>query len=70
MKKKILLVISLAAILCLLSGCAMMTMSRIEQMFRDNNSAAVSGDTVTISRSDYDKLMQFSELADLMDPNS
>ena len=45
----------------------MMTMSRIEQMFRDNNSAAVSGDTVTISRSDYDKLMQFSELADLMD---
>ena len=67
MKKKILLVISLAAILCLLSGCAMMTMSRIEQMFRDNNSAAVSGDTVTISRSDYDKLMQFSELADLMD---
>ena len=79
MKKKIILVISLAAVLFLLSGCMMMSGSGLESMFGSANTAgqaavtgqaAANGDTVTISKSeyeDYERLKKFSELADIYD---
>ena len=76
MKKRVLLILSLLAAVCLLSGCALMTMSQMESMFRkevpeQTQNPAIFGnndsDTVTISREDYERLEQFSELADLID---
>ena len=76
MKKKILLAVSLLAVMMLLSGCMMMSGSRIEAMFgtRDTSTATQTvnlpgeaGDTVTISKEEYERLEKFSELADLYD---
>ena len=74
MKKKILLVMSLCAILCLLSGCMAFSGAKLEAMFGTERAvtssapAAVASDnTVTISRAEYDRLARFSELADLYD---
>ena len=76
MKKRIILALCLLTAVCLLSGCTMMSMSQMESMFRketpeQTQNPAVFGtndsDTVTISREDYEKLKQFSELADLID---
>ena len=76
MKKKILLAVSLLAVMMLLSGCMMMSGSGIEAMFgtRDTSTATQTvnlpgeaGDTVTISKEEYERLEKFSELADLYD---
>ena len=76
MKKRILLVVSLLCALCMLSGCAMLNMNQMESMFRrdaqeETQNPAMFGtndsDTVTITREDYERLEQFSELADLID---
>lgn len=76
MKKKILLIVSLLLAACLLSGCAMLSLNQMESMFRAESASqpvnsgtaiSTSGDTVTISREEYDRLAQFSELAELMD---
>ena len=76
MKKRILLVVSLLCALCMLSGCAMLNMNQMESMFRrevqeETQNPAIFGtndsDTVTITREDYERLEQFSELADLID---
>ena len=76
MKKRILLVVSLLCALCMLSGCAMLNMNQMESMFRreaqeETQNPAIFGtndsDTVTIAREDYERLEQFSELADLID---
>ncbi len=76
MKKKILLVVSLLCALCMLSGCAMMNLNQMESMFRKDapdqaQNPVIFGtndsDTVTISRDEYEKLEQFSELAELID---
>ena len=83
MKKKILLAVSLLAILMLLSGCmTMMSGSALEAMFGAGDKSGQSqsgnisggGDTVTVSREEYERykkgyerLEKFSELADLYD---
>ena len=77
MKKKILLVASLLAVLCLLSSCMMVPASVLESMFGSGTGSgytapekpAVTGgsDQVTVSRSEYERLLRFSELADLYD---
>ncbi len=77
MKKKFLLVASLLAVLCLLSSCMMVPASVLESMFGSGTGSgytapekpAVTGgsDQVTVSRSEYERLLRFSELADLYD---
>ena len=76
MKKKILLIVSLLCAMCLLSGCAMLNLTQMENMFRKEapeqaQNPIIFGtndsDMVTISRDEYEKLEQFSELAELID---
>ena len=77
MKKKVLLVITLLAVLCLTTGCMTVSGSSLESMFGSGKSgkvnvsgdspAASDGDTVTISREEYERLAKFSDLADLYD---
>ena len=77
--KKVLLAVSLLTILCLLSGCMMVSGSGLESMFGSSEANQQpltlgknldNGDTVTISRDEYlnyQRLQKFSELADLYD---
>lgn len=79
MKKKILLVLSLLAVVCLLGGCMAVSGSRLESMFGSGNggtlqagntianTAANIGDTVTISKAEYERLARFKELAEIYD---
>ncbi len=76
MKKKILLIVSMMCVLCMLSGCTMMNLTQMESMFRkeapeQTQNPIIFGtndsDMVTISRVEYEKLEQFSELAELID---
>ena len=78
MKKKMILAAVLAAVLFLVSGCMAISGSGLESMFgtaknNSQNSAvipSVSGDSVTISKSeyeDYQRLKKFSELAEIYD---
>lgn len=76
MKKRILLIVSLLAVVCLLSGCSMLNLNQMESMFRKESSVppenqkifgSNDSDTVTIGRDEYEKLSQFSELAELID---
>ena len=75
MKKRILLTVSLVLILCLLSGCALIPVSQLNSMFRADSQSVISsshgknagaqtddsGETVTISKDEYEKLKKFSE---------
>ena len=76
MKKKIFLAVMLLAAMSLMSGCMMMSGNRLESMFgtKDTSTAtqtvnlpAGSGDTVTISKIEYERLAKFADLADLYD---
>ena len=82
MKKTLLLGLSMLLVLVLLSSCALIPASKLESMFRDDqetviasgNPSAVSDkdiyegeETVTISRSEYEKYQKFSELYDIYD---
>ena len=76
MKRMILLAASLLCVLCLLSGCSMMNLNQMESMFRKeapeqtqnpNIFGTNDSDMVTISRVEYEKLEQFSDLAELID---
>ena len=89
MKKRILLAVSLLAVMALLSGCmSMISGTSLEAMFGTGESGTgtqvqpslqpaatfADGDTVTVSRAEYEKykkgyerLEKFSELADLYD---
>lgn len=76
MKKKMFLVLVLVLILCLMSGCSILSGNRLESMFGNSTtggktiSANSSADNVTISRDEYEdylRLQKFSELADLYD---
>lgn len=73
MKKKIVLIICLVVAGCLLGGCAMMSSSRLDAMFRPQQSetayAGIGGDsdTVVLSREQYEAYAQFSELVELID---
>ncbi len=72
MKKKWMLVISLGLMVCLLSGCTMIPLSTLGSMIgrqQDGSGAVFSenGDTVTISREEYERYRQFDELLSLQD---
>ena len=75
MKKKVLLAVCLGLTVCLLSGCVPMVAmnSLLREEFplfgTDFSEAEISedGETVTISRADYERYRQFDELLDLMD---
>ena len=73
MNKKMLLTICLVFVLLFTSSCAMLPGSTLEAMFRADQPAddhgsqsASNGDTVTISREEYESLKPFSELAELV----
>ena len=76
MNKNTRLVIVLALLIAMLSGCAAVSSGRLESMFRNQSTAAVAGhddnqpydssDTVTISRAEYEEYAQFSELVELI----
>ena len=74
--KKIMKIACALLALCLLSGCASGTMGRLESMFapRETPTTAPSsvgtqqtdqGDTVTLTREEYERYLRFSELYDL-----
>ena len=76
--KKVLLAVSLLTVLCLLSGCMMVSGSGLESMFGSSDANQqpltlgnqTNGDTVAISREEYlnyQRLLKFEELADLYD---
>ncbi len=75
MRKKFLLVISLMLTACLLSGCVFLPGTVLSAMLSQQTdkssgteeSAAANGNTVTISRQEYERYKQFDELLDLMD---
>lgn len=76
MKKRWMLAISLLLAACLLSGCAVLpgTLATLYSKQAGIGAAAVetgtaepSGDTVTISREEYERYRQFDELLELLD---
>ena len=76
MKKTFVQVIGLVMLLCLLSGCTMLPMSGLGSMLQSNsatpagqgqNNVSQSGDTVTISREQYERYQQFDTILDMMD---
>jgi len=69
MKKRIILVISLVLAVCLLSGCMALPLTVLgaSNTAGTGTTAVVDGDTVTISKEEYERYQQFDELLDLMD---
>ena len=69
MRKRFSLILTLALALCLLCGCAYLPLSGMENMLAEKNNALVAdnGDTVTISREQYEKYQQFDKLLEIMD---
>ena len=80
MKKKLTLMISLLTILALLSSCTFISGSKLQAMFTENGSSTITsgaapsastgqpdGDTVTISREEYEKYQKFAELFEIYD---
>ena len=68
MRKRFSLMLTLALALCLLCGCAYLPLSGMEDMLSEKNNALVAdnGDTVTISREQYEKYQQFDKLLEIM----
>ncbi|MBQ8556263.1 MAG: S41 family peptidase [Clostridia bacterium] len=72
MKKKIVLLMSLLLTACLLTGCAYLPDLNLSSMLptADTSASTISGDsgdTVTISREEYERYKQFDTLLELMD---
>ena len=76
MKKKTLLIFLLAAAMAVTSSCAFVPVSRLESMFTPNENTLItsgtsteeeSGDTVRISREEYEKYLKFSEMLAIYD---
>lgn len=75
MKKKTLILVLLLAALFLLSSCTGISGSKLEAMFKAGESGVIStggtadagGDTVTISRAEYERYRQFSEMYEIFD---
>lgn len=69
MRKRFSLMLTLALVLCLLCGCAYLPLSGMENMLSEKNNALVAdnGDTVTISKEQYEKYQQFDKLLEIMD---
>ena len=78
MKKRLMLAVSLLMIMMLVCSCAMMPESKLEALFRPSEGSVITsgdlssvpedtGDTVTISREEYEKYQRFSEVYSLFD---
>ena len=72
MKKKYLFVLTILILALTLSSCSVIPASTLEAMFRTDEYTASSlssmqGDTVMISREEYEKYKQFSEMFDIFD---
>lgn len=72
MKKRILMLLSLMLAACMLSGCGYMPLLMSDMLTTNGNArassaATASGDTVTISREEYERYKQFDTLLNLMD---
>ena len=68
MRKRFSLMLTLALAVCLLCGCAYLPLSGMESMLSGKNEAQVTdnGDTVTISKEQYEKYQQFDKLLEIM----
>ena len=68
MRKRFFLMLTLALTVCLLCGCAYLPLSGMENMLPGKNEAQVTdnGDTVTISKEQYEKYQQFDKLLEIM----
>lgn len=68
MSKKWTLLVCLVLTACLLGGCAYWPMASLTNMLgQDKPVVSEDGETVTISREDYERYQQFDTLLDLMD---
>lgn len=81
MKKRILFCISLLAAAMILTSCAFIPASRLDKLFPENAASTIvsggseitpvqattAGDTVTISREEYEKYLKFSEMFEIFD---
>ncbi len=69
MRKRFSLMLTLALAVCLLCGCAYLPLSGMENMLSGKNDGQVTdnGDTVTISKEQYEKYQQFDKLLEIMD---
>ena len=76
MKKKWMLVCALLLMMALLSSCMFFPASRLETLFGNGANSVISsgtgtvsadGDTVTISREEYEKYQKFSEMYEIFD---
>lgn len=72
MKKKLALLLALVLLTCTLSGCSYLTTALLYPMFntqKTGTTAVVSadGETVTISKAEYERYQQFDKLLTLMD---
>ena len=70
MRKRLTLMLTLLLVACLACGCAYLPLSGMDSMLSESGSAqptpAVDGDTVTISREQYEKYQQFDKLLEMM----
>ena len=70
MRKRLTLMLTLLLVACLACGCAYLPLSGMDSMLSKSGSAqptpAVDGDTVTISREQYEKYQQFDKLLEMM----
>ena len=69
MKKRIVLLLSLALAACLLSGCAYLPFAGLTNMLdmTGGNTVRDNGDTVTISKELYEKYQQFDKLIEMQE---
>ncbi|QUA53869.1 S41 family peptidase [Aristaeella lactis] len=72
MKKKRLFVLTILILALTLSSCSVIPASTLEAMFRTDeytpsSLSSMQGDTVMISREEYEKYKQFSEMFDIFD---
>lgn len=78
MKKRFFTVLALVMVLTLMSSCSLMSSSELETMFKQDEDTTISsgaatptesgnGDTVIISREEYEKYQRFSEVFELFD---
>ena len=67
--KKLLLAVTWALVLCVLSGCAYLPLAGLTDMLPATkpSEAQIDGDSVIISREEYDRYQQFDTLIELMD---
>lgn len=73
MKKKLILIVTLILTACMMSSCMFLSGEQLTNMFGSSRpdssevSKSADGDTVTISREQYERYQQFDELIELID---